>query len=136
MELEVLKILWEEAPCTVREVMNHLHARGRKVAYTTVLTFLSRLEQKGYVKSDRSGVAYVYKPTVTRARVTRSRLRALLEQLYDGTPGNLVLQLVEQGELSDDEITALQRRIEELDAARPPAKGPARKPKKKGGRTP
>ena len=60
-ELEVLRTLWDEGPTTVREVMNLLHRRGRKVAYTTVLTFLSRLEAKGCVKSDRSGVAYVYR---------------------------------------------------------------------------
>ncbi len=45
-ELEVLKALWEEGPCTVRQVLNHLHERGRRVAYTTVMTFLSRLEQR------------------------------------------------------------------------------------------
>ena len=44
-ELEVLRTLWDEGPCTVREAMNRLHARGRTVAYTTVLTFLTRLEQ-------------------------------------------------------------------------------------------
>ena len=46
-ELEVLKALWDRGPTTVREVMNILHEQGRQVAYTTVLTFLTRLEQKG-----------------------------------------------------------------------------------------
>ncbi|MHC4711323.1 MAG: BlaI/MecI/CopY family transcriptional regulator, partial [Planctomycetota bacterium] len=64
-ELEVLKALWDHGPATVRQVMNHLHQLSRQVAYTTVLTFLTRLEQKGYVKSDKSDVAYVYRPAVT-----------------------------------------------------------------------
>jgi predicted transcriptional regulator len=117
-ELEVLSALWDLGPAPVRAVMNRLHQRDRRLAYTTVLTFLNRLEQKGYVRSDRSGMAYVYRPAVTRARVRRSRLRVLLEQLYDGAAGALALQLVEQGSLTDAEIAQLQKRIEELDARR------------------
>lgn len=114
-ELEVLKTLWDEGPATVREVMNHLHAQGRMVAYTTVLTFLTRLEQKGFVKSDKSGLAYVYRPKVTRERVSRSRLKSLLEELYDGAAAPLVLQLVREKRLSRKEIAELQRLIEDLD---------------------
>jgi len=115
-ELEVLKTLWDEGPSTVRAVMTHLHQHGRKLAYTTVLTFLSRLEQKGFVTSDKSGPAYVYRAKITRERVTRSRLRNLLDQLYDGDPAPLVLQLVEQGRLSKTELEVLRRLIDRLDA--------------------
>jgi predicted transcriptional regulator len=66
-ELEVLKALWEIGPATVREVLNHLHDRGRKVAYTTVLTFLTRLEQKGFAASNKSDLAYVYRARVSGA---------------------------------------------------------------------
>ena len=86
-ELEVLKALWDDGPAPVRQVLNHLHARGRRLAYTTVLTVLTRLEQKGFVTSDKSGMAYVYRPTVSRTRITRSRLKSLIEQLYDGAAG-------------------------------------------------
>ncbi len=114
-ELEVLRTLWAEGPATVRQVLNHLHGRGRKPAYTTVMTFLSRLEQKGYVTSDRSGIAYVYRPTVTRETVSSSRLRSLLEELYDGAAGPLVLQLVRETRLTPQEISALQTLIDHLD---------------------
>lgn len=115
-ELEVLKVLWEEGPLPVREVMNRLHARGRKVAYTTVLTFLSRLEQKGFVKSDKSEMAYVYQPTVSRDGVAKSRLRSFLQQLYDGSAGPLVLQLIREESFTDDEIAELQKLLDNLDA--------------------
>jgi predicted transcriptional regulator len=118
-ELEVLRTLWDGGPATVREVMNDLHRQGRRLAYTTVLTFLSRLEQKGYVASDRSGVAYVYRPTVTRDKVSRSRLTHLLDELYDGAAGPLVLQLVRDGKFTTDEIATLQRLIDRLDGAPP-----------------
>jgi len=117
-ELEVLKTLWDEGPCTVRQVLNHLHHRGRKVAYTTVLTFLSRLEQKRFVKSDKSDQAYVYRPLVTRQKVTASRLRSVIEQLYDGAAAPMVLQLMREENFSRDEIAALQNLIDQLDSKR------------------
>ena len=115
-ELEVLKALWDHGPATVRQVLNRLHERGRRLAYTTVLTFLTRLEQKDFVKSDKSGMAYVYRPRVTRAKVTKSRLRSLIEQLYDGAAGPLVLQLMREQNLSVDEIAELQKLINQTDA--------------------
>ena len=117
-ELEVLKTLWDHGPATVRQVLNHLHAQGRKLAYTTVLTYLTRLEQKGCVRSDKSGLAYVYRPKLSRAKVTKSRLRSLVEELYDGAAGPLVLQLMREHEqkLSTAEITELQKLINQMDA--------------------
>ncbi len=117
-ELEVLKALWDHGPATVRQVMNHLHERGRQLAYTTVMTFLSRLEQKGYVCSDKSETAYVYKPAVSRDKVTQTRLRTLIEQLYDGAAAPLVLQLVRQERFSAAEIAQLQNLIDQLDRKR------------------
>ncbi len=115
-ELEVLKALWDDTPMTVREVMNLLHQQGRKVAYTTVLTFLTRLEQKGYVKSDKSELAYVYRPLVSREGVVKSRLKSFLTQLYDGAAGPLVLQLMREEKFSSDEIAELQKLIDRLDS--------------------
>lgn len=115
-ELEVLKVLWLSGPQAVRSVLNDFHKRGRKVAYTTVQTMLTRLEQKGFVRSDKSGLAYIYRATVTRERLSRSRLKSLLNQLYDGAAGPLVLQLLRTQRLSPDEIGELQALIEQLDS--------------------
>lgn len=114
-ELEVLNVLWDSGPATVRQVMRRLHDGGRRVAYTTVLTFLTRLEQKGFVRSNKSEIAYVYRAAVTRERVRKSRLSELVEGLYDGAAGPLVLQLVRTGKLQREEIAELHRLIEELD---------------------
>ena len=117
-ELEVLKALWDHGPATVRQVLNHLHDQGRQVAYTTVLTFLSRLEQKRFVKSDKSDQAYVYRPVVSRQTVTAVRLRSVIEQLYDGAAAPMVLQLMREENFSADEIAELQNLIDQLDAKR------------------
>ena len=115
-ELEVLKALWDNGPGTVRQVLEHLHAKGRRVAYTTVLTVLTRLEQKGFVASDKSDLAYVYRAKVTRERVAGTRAKAMIQQLYDGAAAPLVLQLMQSGKFTAEEIEQLQRLIERLDA--------------------
>lgn len=117
-EFDVLKALWEVGPATVREVLTHLHDRGKKVAYTTVQTLLTRLEQKRYVTSDKSDLAHVFRAKVTRDRVTRTRLRNLMSQLYDGAAGPLVLQLVRTERLTPNEIDELQKLIERLDGGK------------------
>lgn len=113
-ELGVLRTLWDAGPATVREVLEQLHRRGRRVAYTTVQTLLTRLEQKGYARSNKSGQAFVYRARVSRDRVTRSRLKALVSQLYDGAAGPLVLQLIRNEGLTPAEIAELQQLIDEL----------------------
>jgi len=115
-ELEVVKVLWDRGPSTVREVLEHLHSRGRRVAYTTVLTVLSRLEQKAVVASDKSGQAYVYKAKVSREKVTASRLKTLVAQLYDGAATPLVLQLMQSEKFAPQEIAQLQELIDRLDS--------------------
>jgi BlaI family penicillinase repressor len=114
-ELGVLKVLWDEGPATVREVLKHLRDRGRQVAYTTVQTLLTRLEHKRYVASNKSELAFVYRSRVSRDRVTRSRLQTLLAQMYDGAAGPLVLQLIRNERLTPEELGELQNLIDELD---------------------
>lgn len=114
-EFEVLKVLWDLGPSSVRDVMNELHARDRKVAYTTVLTFLTRLKQKGFVATKKSGQAFIYKPRVSRDRIVRSRLTDVIDQLFDGAAAPLVLQLMQTERFTPDEIAHLRRLIDDLD---------------------
>lgn len=115
-EFAVLRVLWDFGPQTVRDVMERLHDRGRKVAYTTVLTFLSRLEQKGVVSSDKEDLAYVYRAKVTRERVTDTRVKAMLDELFDGSAAPAVLHLIERSPLSSEDIAKLRKLIDDLDS--------------------
>ncbi|MCB9847628.1 MAG: BlaI/MecI/CopY family transcriptional regulator [Phycisphaeraceae bacterium] len=115
-ELEALTTLWDDGPATVREVMEGLHRRGRKVAYTTVLTFLTRLEQKGYVASDKSGVAYIYRAKAPRERVVGSRVRSLMQQMFGGAAAPMALHLLRNERFTHDEIEELRRLIDQLAA--------------------
>ena len=115
-ELEVLVQLWDGGPQTVREVMNRLHELGRQLAYTTVLTVLTRLEQKEYVASNRSGSAYVYEACISRDRVAKSRIRSVLSSLFEGAAAPMVLQLMKNERFSSDELAEMRRLIDELDS--------------------
>ncbi len=118
-ELQVLKTLWDDGPGNVRDVMNKLHARGRNLAYTTVQTLLTRLEQKKFVKSDKTGLAFIYRPAVARDQVTRSRVKSMVEQFFDGAAAPLVLQLIQTETFSVQEIAELHKLIDKLDSHKP-----------------
>ena len=114
IELEVLKVLWERGPCTVREV--HAHLQGvEERAYNTVLTHLQRLEAKGYVASDKSGMANVYRAVVSRSRMLKQRLKDLANQLCEGTSAPLVLALVEGSRFTPEEIEQFRQLLDELE---------------------
>jgi predicted transcriptional regulator len=121
-ELEVLKVLWEHGPGTVRDVEGHLPPRRRKGrwAYNTVLTLLSRLREKGYVTSDKpesgGGPALVFRATVTRGQMLRQNLSELADRVCDGTAGPLVHALVDGARnLSAQEISELRKLLDELE---------------------
>jgi predicted transcriptional regulator len=125
-ELAVMRVLWEHGPLTVRDVMTQLHERGKTVAYTTVMTFLTRLEQKGVVVSNKKDTAYVYRAKITRESVSASRIRSLLDQLYDGAAAPMLLQLIENERFSPEELARLRRLINDLDPR--PEDGPEQGP--------
>lgn len=111
-ELEVLKVLWEHGPGTVREINEKLP----RWAYTTVQTLLTRLERKGYVACDRSGFAHVFRAEVSRDKLVRHRLSDLVAEFSQEVTAPLVLALVEQQRLSPDEIQHLRQVLDRLEA--------------------
>ena len=115
-ELEVLKVLWESGPGTVREIYALLRRHGRTWAYNTVLTLLQRLETKGCVTSDKSGLAHIFKPAVSRDMLIRQHLRELTDQLCEGTPAPLVLALVEGHRFTADEIEQFRQLLDRLES--------------------
>ena len=114
-ELDVLKVLWEHGPATVREVEGRLRRRRRRWAYTTVLTLLSRLREKGYVKSEKDGPAHVFSPAVSREQLLRNGLSDLADRVCDGTASPLVHALVKGQRFTADEIAHFRKLLDELE---------------------
>jgi predicted transcriptional regulator len=113
-ELDVLKVLWDRQQATVREVLETLRAAGREWSYATVATLLDRLETKGVVTSDRSDLAFVYKPAITPQEVQQKRLKNLVEKLYQGEPGLLVLHLLKSHPLDPKQASEVRSLLDEM----------------------
>jgi BlaI family penicillinase repressor len=113
-ELDVIKVLWDRGQGTVREILGTLHAAGRQWSYATVATLLDRLETKGMVTSDRSELAFVYRPAISAADVRQKRLSSLVDKLYQGEPGLLVLHLLKSHPLDADQAREVRALLEEM----------------------
>jgi BlaI family transcriptional regulator, penicillinase repressor len=115
-EFNLMKVLWRLKRATVADVRaEHNRAYGVELAYTTVMTLMNRLAAKGGLQVDRSREPYVYKPAVRRESVLRERLRAFVDNVFDGHADSLVLHLVEDESLSIEELRTIERRIVESD---------------------
>jgi len=113
-ELDVLKVLWDRGQSTVREVLETLRAAGRKWSYATVATLLDRLETKGVVSSDRSELAFVYKPLISSQEVRQKRISNLVDKLYQGEPGLLVLHLLKSHPLDANQVKEVRSMLEQM----------------------
>lgn len=106
-ELDVMAVLWDRGPSTVAEVRE---AMRDELAYTTVLTVLRVLEEKGHVRHEVEGRAHRYHPLVERQAAGTSALRRLTAKLFRGSPELLMTQLVSDRRLTEEEL----RRIREM----------------------
>lgn len=109
-ELDVMDILWDRGSGTVGEVREGI---ADELAYTTVLTILRTLEEKGYVEHQPEGRAYRYYPCVERGEAQESHVRRLLRKLFAGSPELLMTQLVSDRDLSRDELRRLRNLLDQ-----------------------
>ncbi len=117
-ELDVLKVLWRRGRATVREALETLNAAGRDWSYATVATLLDRLENKGLVESDRKELAFVYTPAISEQEVRKRRVDGLLDKLYEGDPGLLVLHLLKSHPLDPGQASRVREVLDEMTASK------------------
>lgn len=110
-ELEILKVLWEDGPSSVRGVHRRLTAREPELAYNTVQTLLRLMEDKGLVRHDLDGRAFIYDAQFSRDESTAR----FLERVFDGAASEMVQSLLRGERLSASELERIQNLI---DAAR------------------
>ena len=113
-ELDVIKVLWDRGQGTVREVLETLRAAGREWSYATVATLLDRLESKGMITSDRRELAFVYTPAISAQDVRQKRVQSLVDKLYQGEPGLLVLHLLKAHPLDAGQARQVRDLLEEM----------------------
>jgi predicted transcriptional regulator len=112
-ELQALKVLWERGQATVREIADAMNAAAKRqgddeLAYTTVLSLLQVMEQKGLVDHRREGKAYVYVPLVEQQSTFRQLAGGFLEKVFDGAVNEYVVHALESKRLSPAELDELE----------------------------
>src|SRR5215218_1422319 len=112
-ELEALKVLWRRGRATVREVYAELEPGESEVAYTTVLSLLQTMEQKGLVGHESAGKAYAYHARVRRDSVFRKLAGGFLDQVFDGAMGEYVARALQSRRPSVAELEELEAMIAE-----------------------
>jgi predicted transcriptional regulator len=110
-ELEVLKVLWERGPSTVREVMDVLN-EVRPRAYTSVMSLLNVMTEKRLVVREPQGRAFVYRPKNDRGRTLRRMVGDLLGRAFEGSTSQLVAHLLDQTKPTAAELAEIRRTIE------------------------
>ena len=110
-ELEILQVLWERGPCTVRQVMKVLNPTRRR-AYTTVMSLMNVMFEKSLVKREPRGRAFVYRSRATRKRTLSAMVGDLLGRAFDGSATAMVAHLLEQANLSENELDEIREAID------------------------
>lgn len=113
-ELAIMKIVWRLGTATVRQVYEALLDK-RDIAYTTVMTMMKILEEKGFLKKTRVERAFVYRPAQPRHQVIGAMVRDFLDRVFDGAAAPLLVQLAKDGRLSKDDKDMIRRLTEEID---------------------
>jgi BlaI family penicillinase repressor len=108
LENEVMQAVWDAAPCSV-EAVHHVVSRNRRVKETTVRTMLRRLEQKGYLRHEAEGRAYVYHPMEPSRSLAARAVRQIIDRLCQGSVEELVSGMVDANVLSQRELKQLER---------------------------
>jgi BlaI family transcriptional regulator, penicillinase repressor len=109
-ETKILRLVWELNEATVQQIRDQLPPE-KKIAYNTVQTLLSRLEQKGYLKHRIEGKAHVYVPAVKQKDVIKTTVGDFLSRLFGGDPKPLVQFLAEDGKIDEEDINRLRELI-------------------------
>jgi predicted transcriptional regulator len=110
-ELRLMEVVWERGEATVADVVAALEQR-EGLAYSTVLTTMRILEQKGYLAHRQEGRAFVYRALVDRSQARRSAVRHLLASFFDGSPEQLVLNVIDEEKLDMAELERLSRIVD------------------------
>lgn len=115
-ELEVLKILWERGPVTVRDVLDEFQQLGRRRAYTSVMSLMNVMAEKRLLKRIARGRAFIYEARAPRESTLGQMVGDLWQRAFEGSAATLVTRLLEEAQPSDAELKAIREAIAQYQA--------------------
>ncbi|NQT12500.1 MAG: BlaI/MecI/CopY family transcriptional regulator [Planctomycetes bacterium] len=113
-ELEILQVLWERGPCTVRQVYEHVGKR-RDTGYTTILKLMQIMAEKKLVVRDESNRSHIYSASREQEHTQRQLLSDLIARAFGGSANRLVMQALQAKEISPDEIHQIRGLLDDLE---------------------
>ena len=113
VELQILRILWEIGPCGVREIHERLQA-DKGTNYSTTVKMLAVMREKGLVKRNEKATPHVYRAAMTQQRAQKKMLNDLINRVYDGSSGILMLHALSSMKASAEEIDEIQKLIAKM----------------------
>ena len=115
LELEILKILWEGSPATVKSVRETMAEGGRKLAHTSLITTLNVMHEKGFVSREPSGEGrgYAFSPKLSRDEVSHGMVGDLVNRVFEGSASAMMLSLLENEQLDEKGHRELRKAIEQ-----------------------
>lgn len=114
-ELRLMEVIWSKRSATVTEVVESL-PKDIPLAYSTVLTTLRILENKGYLRHSKDGRAFVYRPVIGREQARESAVAHLVRRFFENSPELLMLNLIERKSIDAKELKRLRKKIEEAES--------------------
>ena len=112
VELELMQIIWKIGECTIRDVHEAL-PKTRDLAYTSVATMMKILEQEGALASHKRDRAHLFIPKVSKSEYESASLQHLSQNLFQGNATSMVVKLLDEGNLSTEELRSLRKLLDE-----------------------
>ena len=113
-EMEVLHHVWNMGEATVKQVRKRI-LKSREVAYTTIMTVMKNLAEKGYLKYRKDGVTYVYSPAQEPDSVRFNLVKDLIKKVFKGSPSELVQTLVQGEDMDEKELSEIKKMIDQME---------------------
>ena len=111
LELQILKVLWQQSPLLAREVQATLAEDGRELAKTSVITTLNTMVEKEYLSRQTQGNTYLFSPQISEEEVGNRVLGDVIDRVFDGSTASVVMKLFDVGQIDEDELKELRRVI-------------------------
>ena len=118
-ELEILQVLWQQGPSTVRFVNDKLNEQKREVQYTSTLKLMQIMHEKGILNRDETSMKHVYSPALEEKKTKTQLLDRVIETMFNGSRSSLILQLLGNNKTSKKELQEIKEFLKKLEAENP-----------------
>ena len=114
-EMDVLQVLWQYGPSTVRFVHDKLNEQKEIVQYTSTLKLMQVMKEKGMLERDETNMKHIYSATVAEDKVKGNLLGRFVDSMYNGSPSNLMMALLDNDKTSGEELQKIKEMLSKMD---------------------